>query len=143
MHQVNLINKALQIASFVHEGQVDIGGTEYLKHPLHICEQVESEDEKIVALLHDTLEDSQITKGYLLVVGFKPEIVEAVSLLTRKDGQSRIENALLVKNNKLACVVKIEDVKHNMDLTRLNRDLVKNDIKRFNQYREVLRILEF
>lgn len=127
-----MINIALSIAKKAHAGQVDKAGIDYIQHPLYVASQVKTEQEKAVALLHDVLEDSDITAADLLAYGLPNEVVTAIQILTKKKGQSYQDYLEKVKSNDLARVVKLADLKHNSDLSRLksvsdtDRERVKN-----------------
>ena len=110
---------AMGIAYSAHHMQVDKGGYPYIYHPIHVAEQMDDEDSTIVALLHDVVEDSDITIKELEAEGFLPHVIEAVGLLSRKKGQSYNDYIRKIKPNPLARKVKIADLEHNLDLTRL------------------------
>ena len=102
-----MINIALAIAKKAHVGQVDKAGVDYLQHPLYVASQVKTEQEKAVALLHDVIEDSDVTADDLLAAGLSNEVVTAVQILTKKKGQNYQEYLKKVKSNNLARVVKL------------------------------------
>lgn len=135
-----LIKKAMDIAYKAHLGQVDKGGAPYIFHPLHIAERVDTEYEICVALLHDTIEDSDITVEYLLKEGFPHDIVKAVDLLTRKEGMTYREFILKAKTDPIARKIKIEDIKHHLDLSRLP-EITTADKDRAKYYKKFLDIL--
>lgn len=128
----NSYHLALSIAYTVHNKQVDLSGKPYINHPLHVAASVKGKKAKIVALLHDTVEDGNITIDYLKKY-FTDDICDAVDHLTRKPNvsyETYIEN---IKECKLARIVKIKDLEHNMDLTRLNK-LDDKDYQRLAKY---------
>lgn len=135
-----MLNKAIEIANSHHGGQVDKGGQPYILHPLVVMNNVEKLDEKIVAILHDVVEDTDCTFDSLRRF-FTDEIVSAVHLLTKRKGQSSKDYMMGVKHNELARVVKIADLKHNMDLSRLD-GIADRDVKRNEQYEKLLKELE-
>lgn len=135
-----LIKKAMDIAYKAHLGQVDKGGTPYIFHPLHIAERVDTEYEICTALLHDVIEDSDITLDYLFKEGFPQEVIKAVDLLTRKEGMTYREFILKTKTDTIARKIKIEDIKHHLDLTRLS-EITEKDIDRAKYYKKFLDIL--
>jgi (p)ppGpp synthase/HD superfamily hydrolase len=110
---------AMGIAYNAHHMQADKGGWPYIHHPMHVAEQMDDEDSTIVALLHDVVEDSDITIEELEAEGFRPHVIEAIDLLSRKKGQSYNDYIWKIKPNSLARKVKIADLEHNLDLTRL------------------------
>lgn len=135
-----MIDIALVIAKKAHAGQVDKAGVDYIQHPLYVASQVETEQEKAVALLHDVIEDSNITAVDLLASGLPNEVVTAVQILTKKKGQSYQEYLEKVKTNDLARVVKLADLKHNSDLSRL-KSVSDTDRERVKKYKNAIRYL--
>lgn len=132
-----MLEEAIEIATRAHGGQVDKSGMPYILHPLHVMNQVETLPQKIVAVLHDVIEDTHIELSILALHGFNNEIIEAVEAITKKSGESYDEYIKRVKNNELAKRVKIEDIKHNMDLTRIPNP-TSRDLKRFKKYKKAL-----
>ena len=129
---MNSYRKALEIAKEVHNNQTDLSGKPYILHPLHVAKHVKGKKTKIVALLHDVVEDGNITLDYLKKY-FTDDICDAIDHLTRKPNvsyETYIEN---IKECKLARTVKMADLEHNMDITRLN-NLVDADYKRLKKY---------
>lgn len=111
--------KAMRLAYDVHHGQLDKGGAPYINHPLHVAESMQTEDETVAALLHDVAEDGNITFGDLLREGFSAESVDAVRLLTKTGGADYESYIRSIKANPIARRVKIADLQHNMDLSRI------------------------
>ena len=128
---------ALKIATEAHKGQVDKAGVPYINHPLIVASLVETEEEKIVALLHDTIEDTNITEQDLLNYGFSNKIVEAVKLLTHNKDVPYMDYVAKIKDNELARKVKIADLTHNSDLSRL-KEITEKDKKRYEKYQKAL-----
>lgn len=137
---MNLTNLALEIAKVAHDGQLDKSGTEYINHPIYLASKFEDEDLKIIALLHDVIEDSNIRVSHLTPFGFKDEILVSLSYLTRNYNEEYFNYIRRIKNNELAKKVKIEDLKHNMDLSRFKNPTEK-DFKRNEKYKKALEIL--
>ena len=135
-----MIDIALAIAKKAHAGQVDKAGVDYIQHPLYVASQIKTEQEKAVALLHDVLEDSDITAADLLAYGLSNEVVTAVQTLTKKKGQSYQDYLEKVKSNDLARVVKLADLKHNSDLSRL-KTVSNTDYERVKKYKNAIRYL--
>ena len=135
-----MIDIALAIAKKAHAGQVDKAGVDYIQHPLYVASQVKTEQEKTVALLHDVIEDSDVTVDDLLASGLSNEVVTAVQILTKKEGQSYQEYLEKVKSNNLARVVKLADLKHNSDLSRL-KSVTNTDYERVKKYKNAIRYL--
>ena len=135
-----MIDIALAIAKKAHAGQVDKAGVDYIQHPLYVASQVKTEQEKTVALLHDVIEDSDVTADDLLASGLSNEVVTAVQILTKKKGQSYQEYLEKVKSNNLARIVKLADLKHNLDLSRL-KSVTNTDYERVKKYKNAIRYL--
>ena len=135
-----MIDIALAIARKAHAGQVDKAGVDYIQHPLYVASQVKTEQEKAIALLHDVLEDSDITVADLLAYGLSNKVVTAVQTLTKKKGQSYQDYLEKVKSNNLARVVKLADLKHNSDLSRL-KTVSNTDYERVKKYKNAIRYL--
>ncbi|SEI80391.1 HD domain-containing protein [Streptococcus equinus] len=131
------VKLAHEIAKRAHKGQVDKAGAPYILHPETVASFVTKDDEKIVAYLHDVIEDTPCQLRDLENAGFSSEIIKAVDLLTRKTGQSYKQYLKLVKTNELARVVKLVDLKHNSDLSRLTH-VTENDIKRLKKYQDAI-----
>ena len=140
MINTKLTRLASKIAYKAHEGQVDKAGVPYIFHPIHIAEQMDTEESCIVALLHDVVEDSDITIDYLSKY-FSEEVMGALKILTKNENDDYVEYIKRVKTNKLATKVKLKDLKHNSELTRL--DIVTDeDRERSTKYINAIRYLE-
>ncbi len=138
-----LYARAMQIASLAHAGQTDKGGNPYIEHPIAVAGQLEEDELKVVAILHDVLEDSDMTAENLLKSGFPCEIIEAVQVLTYKktDPGTYEEYIARVAKNRMAKAVKISDIRHNMDLSRIPNPGTR-DLKRCAKYKRALAYLE-
>ncbi|MES2350340.1 MAG: GTP pyrophosphokinase [Pseudomonadota bacterium] len=134
------LDRALQIMAAAHVGQLDKGGEPYVLHPIRVMLRVESAEERIVALLHDVVEDSSITLSSLKQEGFSHEILVAVGCLTKKDGEPYDDFIRRISLNKLATKVKIADLKENLDTTRLT-ELTEHDLRRIQKYHRALNTL--
>lgn len=138
-----LFKNAKILAKDYHKGQLDKGGHPYIKHLKETCNNVNSilSDHKsdlyikcrIVAILHDILEDTKCTEDILSSLGFTKEIVEAIKSVTRKKNESYDNFITRASENKIGKIVKACDLKSNMDLTRLN-SLTNKDIERIKKY---------
>ena len=121
---------ALELAVEKHKNQTDKAGNPYILHPLHVMENVNSKEGKIVAILHDIIEDTDVTEDYLLKIGLSKRIVDAVVALTRSEDIDYQEYIKNLSSNPLAKEVKLADLEHNMDLKRLptweEKDLERN-----------------
>lgn len=124
---------ALELAVEKHKNQTDKAGNPYILHPLHVMENVNSKEGKIVAILHDIIEDTDITENYLLKIGLSKRIVDAVVALTRSKDMDYQEYIKNLSSNPLAKEVKLADLEHNMDLKRLPT-LEEKDLERNRKY---------
>ena len=132
---------AYEIAYNAHKGQVDKTGKEYINHPLTVASYCKSEDERIVALLHDVVEDTNVTLKSLSEK-FDTHIIEALKLLTHSDEEPYLEYVARIKKNELAKAVKIADLTHNMDLSRFENP-TKWDYERVeNKYKPAMELLK-
>ena len=133
--------KAMKIAYNAHKDQTDKNGIPYIYHPIHLAEQMDDENTICVALLHDVVEDTDITLEELKSEGFHDEVIAALKLLTHDDKVPYMEYVRAVKENPIATKVKLADLRHNSDLTRL--DIVdEKAVKRAEKYKEAINILE-
>lgn len=128
-----LYDKALQIAVRAHKGQKDKAGLDYILHPIRVSERCNDPRAKIVALLHDTIEDTNVTADYLREEGFTEEIVEAVLAVTRSDGEEYDDYVRRAAQNELGHMVKRADLEDNMDIRRLP-ELTDRDVERLRKY---------
>jgi (p)ppGpp synthase/HD superfamily hydrolase len=129
------LERALQIAAEAHQGQLDKAGEPYLLHPLRVMLRVTGEPERIVALLHDVVEDSAAwTIDRLRAEGFAEEVVQAVDHLTRREGEAYEALIERAAGHPLARRVKLADLEDNMTLTRL-ADPGERDRARLERYR--------
>lgn len=135
------IEIAISIALKAHKGQVDKGGNPYILHPLAVMNRVETIEEKIVAVLHDVVEDTEVTIDQLRETGFSEEILEAMNLLTRAKEDSYEEFIDKTLKNRIARNVKIADIKENMNLSRI-QDPSEQDYMRIEKYKRALERLE-
>lgn len=141
MINTKLTRKAMIIAYEAHKNQVDKSGVPYIYHPIHVAEQMDTENECIIALLHDVVEDTNVTFKQLEEV-FSKEIIDILKLLTREENIEYNEYIKRIKNNSIACKVKIADLTHNLDKTRLDF-VTEVDVKRNEKYKKALQILYY
>jgi guanosine-3',5'-bis(diphosphate) 3'-pyrophosphohydrolase len=134
------LEKAIEIAARAHTGQVDKAGQPYILHPIQVMLRVQGEDARIAAVLHDVVEDSEVTIDDLRVDGFSSVVLEAVAALTKQKGETRIEAAFRAAENKIARIVKLADNAENMDLSRIPNPTEK-DHRRMKEYEKVREIL--
>lgn len=129
-----LLALAKRIALTAHEGQVDKAGTPYWHHPAFVADHVTSPEGKVVAWLHDVVEDTEWSLDDLRTEGIWPEIVEGVDAITKRAGEAYECYLDRVKANPLALAVKLADLTHNMDLSRIANPTEK-DFARIEKYR--------
>ena len=141
MIYTKMTKKALRICFNAHINQVDKTGMPYVFHPFHLAEQMDDEDSVCVALLHDVVEDTDITFNDLINEGFNENVISALKLLTHIDDTPYMEYVARIKENPLARRVKLADLYHNSDLTRL--DLTKDKIPpKYEIYLAAIKLLE-
>lgn len=136
----NFVNIALNIATEAHKGQKDKAGIDYINHPKTVASFVDTDEEKATALLHDVLEDTDVTAEKLLQEGIPLSVVDAVETLTKIKGISYFDYLEKVKKNPIARIVKLADLKHNSDLTRLLQP-TDDDYKRALKYEQAMEFL--
>ena len=130
MIYTELTNKALRIAYDAHAGQLDKCGVPYIAHPLHVAEQMDDEASTCVALLHDVVEDSDVTLDDL-ARDFPSEIVEGVRLMTHDPEVDYLDYVRAIKGNSIAKKVKLADLAHNSDETRFaGRPVAPEELER-------------
>ncbi len=134
-----LTKKALEIAQESHKGQVDKGGEPYIYHPIFVAEKMVDEVRTIVALLHDVVEDTNWTFEDLAFFG--EDVIEALKLLTRDDDVPYHEYIEKLSRNPISRDVKIGDLEHNSDLTRLKVITLKA-FKRAEKYKRSMNYLQ-
>lgn len=118
MIYTELTNKALKIAYEAHHGQVDKGGIPYIFHPYHLAEQMDDEISTCAALLHDVVEDTDVTFKDL-EKDFPPAVIEVLKLLTHEDDEEYYVYINILKDNPIAKKIKLADIAHNSDQSRL------------------------
>ena len=145
---MNMIEKAIRYAREVHEGQTDMSGVPFILHPLYVMSLMKNDKARIVAALHDVLEDSKHTAEDLKSEGFPDDVVEAVVTLTRtkvkldedKKEEAYFEYIRQILPNDLAVEVKLGDLEHNMDISRIHHP-GKKDHQRVKRYKKARSIL--
>jgi len=138
------LEEAIALARQAHEGQVDKAGAPYIEHPLRMMESVEGEDAKIVAVLHDTVEDTFVTFDSLRDAGYPEHVIEAIEGVTKRDdehGDEGYEKFIArAALNPLSRQIKIADLQDNMDLSRIAEPTEK-DYKRLQKYQRAINYL--
>jgi (p)ppGpp synthase/HD superfamily hydrolase len=141
MIYTDLTKKSLKLCFEAHKEQTDKSGLPYVFHPFHLAEQMADEATTVVALLHDVVEDTEITFEDLKEQGFSDEIINALKLLTHDKNTPYMEYVGEIKKNKIATKVKLADLRHNSDLTRLSV-VDEKALKRKEKYEKAIKFLE-
>ena len=140
MYYSEMVKKAVNIMFEAHKGDFDKGGYPYVFHPFYLATKVEGENETCVALLHDVIEDhgDKYSFEYLENEGFNKEIIDALKLLTHNKEIPYMDYIANIAKNNVAKVVKIEDLKHNLDIRRTSGEKAK----KYDIYVKALEFLE-
>lgn len=136
-----LTKKAMKLAFEAHKNQTDKTGLPYIYHPIHLAEQMTDETTTCVALLHDVVEDTDVTFEQLDAAGFSAEVIAALRLLTHDESVPYLEYVQEIKTNPIAKAVKLADLNHNSDLTRLDT-VDEKALKRVEKYKKAMELLE-
>lgn len=135
-----MTKKAMKIAYAAHHGQTDKTGVPYIFHPMHLAEQMEDEASACAALLHDVVEDTDLTFSDLRAEGIPEEVLEALKLLTHDPAVPYMEYVEAIRPNPIARAVKLADLRHNSDLTRLDA-VDEKAMQRNEKYRKAIALL--
>ena len=138
----SLLRLAEMTAIDAHTGQVDIGGHSYIEHPKRVANSVDCLEQKIVAWLHDVLEDTELTEDDLRKLGFTESIIHSIKLLTKNKSVDYEEYLWILKRDRNARAVKLADLAHNMDTSRLGRELKEKDKERLEKYKQAIEFLK-
>lgn len=129
-----ILDRAKAIATSAHEGQVDKAGKPYIEHPMRVMNMGKTVEEKIAGVLHDVVEDSDWTFEMLEKEGIPKDVLDALRCVTKLSEDEDYDHFIeRVKTNPLAVKVKINDLKDNMDITRLG-EVTEKDLGRLNKY---------
>ena len=138
-----LTKKALRLCFDSHKEQTDKTGMPYVFHPFHLAEQMDDEISTVCALLHDVVEDTDTSFEDLSDMGFPSEVIEVLKLLTHTDGVPYMDYIERISSNQIATKVKIADLTHNSDLTRMSPDEIDDyALKRNEKYKAALKLLK-
>lgn len=138
---MSTLENAIEIAAKAHKGQKDKNGAPYILHLIRVMQNGKNEIEKICGVLHDLVEDTNWTFKELEKEGFSKEIIEVLKLVTKESDNEDYDNFIQrVMKNKTAISVKLNDLRDNMDITRINK-LTNSDLKRLNKYLKAYRLL--
>jgi len=137
MKKGEMLDKAIHLATNAHHGQFDKGGKPYILHPLRVMSFLKTDDEELqcIALLHDVVEDTDVTYSDLGAAGMSLRVIEGVQALTKQKGYSYETYKQQVMANRDAMMVKMADLRHNTDIRRL-KGVAEKDIKRMAKYHE-------
>jgi len=136
-----LTKKALRIAFDAHKEQTDKTGLPYIFHPFHLAEQMTDEATTCVALLHDVVEDTDMSFEQLAAEGFTGEMLSALRLLTHDPSVPYMDYVRGIKENPIAKAVKLADLRHNSDLSRM--DIIdEKAIERTKKYKQAIELLQ-
>jgi len=133
--------KAMQIMFECHKNQTGKDKVSYVFHPWHVAEQMKDETRTIVALLHDVLEDTKKNLNDLEKEGFSKEVLNALKLLNHNKKEDYFEYIKKIATDSIATDVKLADLKHNSDITRLT-NITKEDLERLAKYKKSIELLE-
>jgi (p)ppGpp synthase/HD superfamily hydrolase len=137
----DMTKKAINVMYEAHHGQKDKGGFPYCFHPYQVAQGMEDEISCTCALLHDVVEDTDITMEDLTDMGFPKEVTDVLKLLTHEKGIPYMDYVRNLAENPTARRVKLADLKHNSDLTRL-KEVTDRDLERIEKYRKAIAFLE-
>lgn len=137
----SLLVRAIDIANQAHAKQVDKSEQPYILHPLAVMQMMETTEEKIVAVLHDVIEDNKDWSYDLLSEIFPAWVMDALNAITKREGEMYQTYLDRVALNRIARKVKIADLKHNLDLNRMPATIEQKDMDRWNKYRFALKYL--
>ena len=136
-----LTKKAMQLCFAAHKEQTDKSGIPYVFHPIHLAEQMDDENSTIVALLHDVMEDADYTLEDLRQMGYPQSVLDALALMTHDEKVPYLEYVKAIKPNPIARKVKLADLHHNSDTTRLDK-VDEKALQRVEKYKIAMAILE-
>ena len=142
VYMQEMVKRAYRFALKAHEGQLDKGGKPYIDHVMYVASKfIDSSELRIVAMLHDVVEDTKYSIEDIESEGFDKYIIDALRVITKLDDMDYMDYIERISFNELASRVKIEDLKHNMDITRLSNP-TDYDFKRVEKYKKALEYLE-
>ncbi|ATE77202.1 MULTISPECIES: HD domain-containing protein [Pseudomonas] len=134
------LERAIAIAATAHEGQVDKGGAPYILHPLKVMLRVNTLEERIVAVLHDVVEDCGVSLDDLRKEGFSETVLTAIASVTKVPGESYEAFVERAAQNPIGRVVKLADLEENSDLSRIAQPSWE-DLERVEKYRRAMGVL--
>ena len=138
--KMTLLEKAIEIAVRAHAGQKGKDGSPYILHPLRVMTRVGTDEERIAAVLHDVVEDSDVTLDDLRQAGFSEKVLTTVKLLTHEEGVSYEDYVNRLKSDPMARRIKLADLEDNSDIRRLS-GIEEKDLERLRKYHRAWQIL--
>ena len=132
------LEKAIALAVEAHQSQTDKAGQPYILHPLRVMMNMDSDEERMAAILHDVVEDSAVTLDQLRRDGFPEPVIKTVDCLTRREGESYPDFITRASLDPIARKVKRADLLDNLDITRIN-NLTDRDLTRLSKYHRALK----
>ena len=141
MIYTDLIKKAMILSYEAHRGQYDKGGLPYIFHPFHLAEQMSTEETVVIALLHDVIEDTDWTIDDLEKEGFNEDILTALKLMTHNPAEPYMDYISRLSTCPVARQVKLADLYHNSDQTRVENPDEKM-LKRWEKYDRAIQLLK-
>ena len=129
--------KAMKLSFEAHKDQVDKSGLPYIFHPFHLAEQMKSEETVIVALLHDVVEDTEYTLQDIAGMGFSQQVLDALAMMTHDKAVPYMDYVERLKENPIAKTVKLADLRHNSNLSRLDT-VDKKALARIEKYKQAI-----
>jgi (p)ppGpp synthase/HD superfamily hydrolase len=138
---MNLLEKVISFALEAHTGHTDKTGRPYILHPLHLMSQMDTDEERMAAVLHDVIEDTNHTLADIAALGVPQTVLEALTLLTHDDKDTPyLDYVRALKPHPLARKIKLADLRHNMDIRRLST-ITDKDAARLERYRQAWALL--
>ena len=141
MIYTEMTKKAQKLCFEAHRDQLDKSGLPYVFHPYHLAEQMPDEECTVAALLHDVMEDTEYTAEDLRAMGVSEDVLDALVLMTHDSETPYLDYVMRLKPNRIARTVKLADLRHNSDLSRLDC-VTDRDLRRVEKYRQAILLLE-
>lgn len=135
------LERAIALAALAHEGQTDKTGAPYILHPLRIMMRLDNEDAKMVAVLHDVVEDTDWTLDGLSTEGFSDDVLIALDCVTKREGEDYMDFVSRAALHPIARQVKLLDLEDNMNILRIAGELSEKDLERLARYHRAWRML--
>ena len=138
VNKSKMLAAAIKLSASAHENQFDKGGMPYVLHPLKVMHYLKTDDIELmcIAVLHDVIEDCHVTSVELRKIGMTERVISGVIAMTRRNKESEDDKFMRLSSNKDAVLVKLCDLRHNMDIRRL-KGVQEKDLKRMNAYCEL------